>query len=155
PAWAGNNTWTGTGPAGGPIRAILVEDPTSPITVYVGTLGGGVFKTTNAGDTWAASGLDGLKIRALVRDPTPPATIYAGVENDPAAASGGVFSSQDGGTTWTPIDTGLTNKKVQALALDGSTLYAGTDGGGVFQLNGGTWTPVNNGLASVPDDNCS
>jgi hypothetical protein len=149
-AWAGSNVWTASGPAGGPIRAILVVDPASPSTVFVGTLGSGVFKSENGGDTWLQSGLDGLTIRALVRDPTS-GTFYAGVDNDPAAASGGVFSSPDG-ANWTPIDPGLTNKKVQALALDGSTLYAGTGGGGVFKLNGGTWSAVN--AAGFTSPNC-
>ena len=100
-------------------------------------------------------GIEGFTVRALVRDPTPPATIYAGVENDPAALTGGVFSTQDGGDTWTPVgDATLTNKKVQSLALDRlglaagqpATLYAGTRqenpvSGGVFMWNGSTLDP--------------
>ena len=61
-----------------------------------------------------------------------------------------MFSSQNGGASWTPVDdAGLINKKVQALALDGSTLYAGTAGGGVFKLDAGTWTQVNTGLVAL------
>ena len=51
-ASAGLNSWTGTGPDGGPIRSVLV-DPTSPGTIYVGTAGSGVFKSTDGGATWA------------------------------------------------------------------------------------------------------
>src|SRR5262245_25879652 len=151
PAGAGTNIWTSTGPNGGPIRSILI-DPATPTTVYAGTLGAGVFVSTDSGTTWTPRGLAGLTVRALVRKAGSPATLYAGVENDPGAASGGVFSSQDGGANWTPLDTGLTNKKVQALVLDAGTLYAGTDGGGVFVWDGATWTAVNSGLAPAPGD---
>jgi photosystem II stability/assembly factor-like uncharacterized protein len=42
----------------------------------------------------------------------------------------------------------LTNNQVKALATDGSRLFAGTAGGGVFVStnSGSEWTPVNNGL---------
>src|SRR4030095_2255091 len=50
-ATAGLNTWTGTGPTGGAIRAVLV-DPSVPNTVYIGTVGSGVFKSTDGGATW-------------------------------------------------------------------------------------------------------
>src|SRR6185369_14012021 len=116
------------------------------------TLGSGVFKSINGGDTWVQKGLDGLTIRALVRDPAGVGTLYAGVENSAGAASGGVFSSVNGGDTWVALDDGLTNKTVQALALDGSTLYAGTAGGGVFKWNGVIWTQVNTGLTALPDE---
>ena len=65
-----------------------------------------------------------------------------------------MFSSQDGAATWTPLDSRAHNKKVQALALDGSTLYAGTGGGGVFKLDGVTWTQVNTGLVALAGE-CS
>jgi hypothetical protein len=150
PAWAGSNTWTVTGPTGGAIRAVLVEDPTAPTassTVYVGTLGSGVFKSVNGGDAWAPSGLDGFNIRALARDPA--GTLYAGGENATDSAIGGVFSSPDG-AVWTPVDdAGLLNKKVQALAFDGVHLYAGTAGDGMFRLDAGTWTQINTGLVAL------
>ncbi len=125
PAWAGPNVWTGSGPNGAAVRSVLV-DQSAPSTIYLGTLRSGVFKSTDGGGTWAQKGLEGLTVRALVRDPAPPAKIYAGVENAATAATGGVFVSEDGGDTWTPLDNGLTNKRVLSLALDGSTLYAGT-----------------------------
>ncbi len=53
-ASAGLNTWTGTGPTGGAIRAVLV-DPSAPSTIYIGTVGSGVFKSTDGGATWFPS----------------------------------------------------------------------------------------------------
>jgi Glucodextranase, domain B/S-layer homology domain len=163
PAWSGPNVWTEHGPPGGAIRSVFV-DPSSTNTIYVGTIGSGVFKSTDGGATWVQKGLfGGFTVRALVRDATPPGTIYAGVENEPGAASGGVFSSVNGGDTWVALDNGLTNKKVQSLALDGSTLYAGTReegtapnvvAGGVFMWDGTLWHQLNTGLLPG-DDECN
>jgi len=35
--------------------SVLVIDPKSPTTLYAGTTGGGVFKSTDGGGTWSAS----------------------------------------------------------------------------------------------------
>ena len=65
-AWAGPNVWTGGGPEGAAIRAVLVESPT---TIYAGTVGSGVFKSANGGATWAqtepAGSLATRTVRAL------------------------------------------------------------------------------------------
>lgn len=107
-------------------------------------VGGGVFKSTSAGATWAPTGLTNQSVNALAINPaTPatPATLYAGTDS-------GVFRSTDAGVTWTAVISGLTNLVVYAAAIDPltpATLYAGTNGGGVFKsLNrGGTWFAAN------------
>ena len=53
-----------------------------------------------------------------------------------------------------PVNTGLTNTYVHALAIDPATpshLYAGTYGGGVFKSTngGGNWSAVNTGLTNT------
>jgi hypothetical protein len=55
----------------------------------------------------------------------------------------GVSRSTDGGATWVPINGGLTNLNVFALAIDrtGTKLHAATNGGGVFDLEISTATP--------------
>jgi len=50
-----------------------------------------------------------------------------------------VFKSTDGGASWSAINSGLTNIRVRALAIDPAnptTLYAGTDGSSVFKTVG-------------------
>src|SRR5436309_1387012 len=71
--------WTGNGPEGGNIQALAIH-PTSPNTVYAGTDGGGVFKTTNGGLSWSAvnAGLTGFSVVALAVDSGTPTTVYAG-----------------------------------------------------------------------------
>jgi hypothetical protein len=63
----------------------------------------------------------------------------------------GIFKSTDGGGNWSAANTGLTCGSdlwgVVALALDPTTLYAGTAGGVYKSTDGGTsWSPVNVGL---------
>jgi hypothetical protein len=46
---------------------------------------------------------------------------------------GSVFLSTNNGTSWTAVDSGLTNTSVNALAASGTNLFAGTDGSGVWR----------------------
>ena len=105
--------WTSGGPYGGIIGALAI-DPTTPATLYAGTYGGGVFKSTNSGGNWAAAmtGLSNLPVGALAINPTTPSTLYAGVRY------GGVFKSTDSGGSWAAVNTGLTNLTVVALAIN-------------------------------------
>ena len=61
---------------------------------------------------------------------------------------GGLFRSDDEGDTWIRIAAEEITDKVSALAVYGTTLYAGTSDSGVFHSNdkGDSWTAVNNGL---------
>ncbi len=61
---------------------------------------------------------------------------------------GGLFRSNDEGDSWTRIAVKEMRHTVEALAVFGATLYAGTYGSGVFRSddNGDTWTAVNDGL---------
>jgi photosystem II stability/assembly factor-like uncharacterized protein len=60
----------------------------------------------------------------------------------------GVSVTSDNGETWTQVNAGLTNTYIFALKFSGSSLFAGTFGGGVFRStdNGGNWIEVNNGM---------
>jgi uncharacterized protein (TIGR03437 family) len=62
----------------------------------------------------------------------------------------GIFRLTADGTSWTPINQGLTNLEVTALFLNGA-LYAGTNGGGVFisHNSGESWMAVNNNLPAT------
>ena len=146
---AGTDAWTSNGPEGGRIYALAL-DPATPTTLYAGTYGGGVFKSTNGGAAWNAvtAGLMNTDVRALAINPATPTTLYAGTYGD------GVFKSTNGGAAWIPVNTGLTNTWVWALAIDPvtpTTLYAGTDAGGVFKSTngGGAWSAVNAGLTNT------
>ncbi|MDP2210113.1 MAG: Ig-like domain-containing protein, partial [Candidatus Aquicultor sp.] len=109
---------------------------TTDLTIYASTNGAGVFKSTNAGAAWAAAnnGITNLSILALGISPNFPNkgnTVFAGTSGD------GVFKSNDDGASWKIINNGLMHKLVLSLetppcyCLD-RTVFAGTDGGGVY-----------------------
>ena len=142
---AGVNQWTSHGPEGEYVQALAI-DPQTPTTLYAGTSGAGVFKSSNGGQSWSAinAGLGDPFVNALAIDPQTPTTLYAGT-------SGGVLKSSNGGQSWSAVNTGLGLFDVQALAIDPqtpTTLYAGTSGAGVFKSsNGGqSWSAINAGL---------
>jgi hypothetical protein len=59
------------------------------------------------------------------------------------APDNGVFHSSNNGTSWTAVNSGLTNTRVSALAVLGTKLLAGTRGGVFLSTNSGaSWTAV-------------
>jgi hypothetical protein len=59
----------------------------------------------------------------------------------------GVFLSTNNGTSWTAVNTGLTNTYVGSLAVSGTNLFAGTYGNVFLSTDNGTsWSAVNTGL---------
>ena len=135
------------GPYGGDVDALAI-DPTTPATLYAGTLLTGVFKSTDGGAHWTAMnvGMPDTTIEALAIDPATPTTLYSGTFN-------GVFKSTDGGAHWAVMNIGLSDATVRALVIDPATpatVYAGTDGG-VFQSTdgGATWRVMSSGLTNT------
>ncbi|MCI0388177.1 MAG: Ig-like domain-containing protein [Acidobacteria bacterium] len=117
---------------------------TSGSQLYAGTLGGGVFRSTDQGQSWSPV-VDGLPPNANIQSlVTSGATIWA------AAFGEGVYASNDQGRSWRSVNSGLTNKLINNLFLNGATLYAGTDGGVFRSTNGGnSWTALNTGLINL------
>ena len=124
------------------VRSLAI-DPVTPTTIYAGTWVHGVYKSTDGGGSWSASGVPGLVVDALVIDPATPSTLYAGT-------SRGVFKSSNSGGSWSELNGPLPNLDYRALAIDPvtpSTLYAST-GEGVYASSnsGGSWFYFNSGL---------
>src|SRR5207249_6495890 len=57
-AEAGVNAWTTNGPHSETINALAI-DPQTPTTLYAGTSGDGVFKSTDGGGNWSAPPIRG------------------------------------------------------------------------------------------------
>ena len=68
-------------------------DPENPKVMYV-VMRDGLFKSTDAGETWKAVGKGLKNLAAMTVNPRKPNELYA------AAADGTIFRSTDGGTTW-------------------------------------------------------
>jgi hypothetical protein len=101
--------WTPIGPSniGGLVRSILT-DPTDPNALLIGSVSGGLWRSTDAGATWNFINdfLPNAVISSLARDPSNPNRIYAGTGGGIAARTFGgsrglgVFVSNDNGATW-------------------------------------------------------
>jgi photosystem II stability/assembly factor-like uncharacterized protein len=124
----------------------LAVDPSTPSTVYAGTLGFGFYKSANSGASWATA-INGIPANLTVLwvlvDPTAPATVYIG-------SSFGVYKSTDGAASWKSQNTNLPSTSVFMLALDRSaaaTLFAAT-GNGMFRSTdaAGSWASSGSGL---------
>src|SRR5207244_5431061 len=91
-------TWKRLGPQGGSI-GVLTFDPANSNIVYAGGANGGMYKSTNGGDSWRL-------LHAPVKQPVPiavcpshPATIYALIPDPLQAYHTNVVKSEDAGKT--------------------------------------------------------
>lgn len=102
-------TWLGPGNVGGRIRSIVIH-PSSPNTMWVGSVSGGIWKTTDGGASWAIQTdfLTNMAVVSMVMDPTNPNVLYAGTGESFGSygvtnKGNGVFKTTNGGTTWTQL----------------------------------------------------
>jgi photosystem II stability/assembly factor-like uncharacterized protein len=69
-----------------------------------GSLGNGMWKSTDAGKTWKHIGLeDTVKIDSIVVDPADPNLVTVSALGDASHHGGGVQRSTDGGQTWSNV----------------------------------------------------
>jgi photosystem II stability/assembly factor-like uncharacterized protein len=131
----------------------LLFDPQDPGTLYAAAVGavtafgdamervsdgegrgrGGVFKSSDQGESWDPVGLQGTTVHALALDPEHPGTTYAGTDTK------GILKTTNGGANWR--NAGLKGRTITGLTLDPSNtdiVYATTPwGGGVFKNEDG------------------
>ena len=146
-------TWRLIGPhRGGRVTAVagISGDPT---TYYIGTPGGGVWKTTNAGTTWFPifDSAHVASIGDLVVAPSNPNVLY--VATGEQTDGSGVWKSTNAGATWSNI--GFGNSPIIPSLLvdphDANLLYVAaagnftpSDARGIFKSSDGgkTWRKV-------------
>ncbi|MCG8469913.1 MAG: hypothetical protein MJB57_17180 [Gemmatimonadetes bacterium] len=160
------------------IGHIEVAD-SDPSVVYVGTgsdgirsniiIGKGVYKSTDAGETWAHIGLeDAGQIGAVKTHPENPDLVYVAALGNPFRKSDarGVYRSADGGASWNRVlfasdSVGAVDLELHPTNPD--IIYAGmwrverkpwtiisgaTDEDGIWKTEDGgdTWRRITNGL---------
>src|SRR5271157_3484261 len=108
-------------------------------TIYIGSAGGGVWKSSDAGASWTAltDGEPSMEIGALAVVPganTSQDVVYAGTGKSDATCEmnfgQGILKSTDGGQTWAQLGAitfdGLSFTRI-AVASNPTVLYAGTE----------------------------
>jgi photosystem II stability/assembly factor-like uncharacterized protein len=118
----GGESWqrAGEAPVASPVQEIVVS--LSPRTLYARFEGGLLFRSRDGGIRWDwIAAPPGLPVKALAVDPFKRRTVYAGVSNgapfDPETL-GGVFGSDDEGTSWKLGIRGMTGFTASLLAVD-------------------------------------
>jgi len=163
----------------GSVGALAVA-PSNPKIIYVGSgeglqrpdlsIGDGIYKSTDGGDTWQHLGLrDGQQIAAILVDPQDPNRVFVAVLGHPYGANTerGVFRSSDGGQGWQKVLYKDENTGAIDLAFDPAnpqTVYAALwagrrppwttgntfngPGSGLFKSTdgGANWQPLTRGL---------
>ena len=116
--------WRSIGPAvsGGRVPAVA-GSATNPKLYYIGTAGGGVWKTENGGATWTPvfDKQPVSAIGAVVIDPTNDSVVWAGSgeanpRND-VSYGDGIYKTTDGGKTWTNMGLRET-RHISRIAVD-------------------------------------
>jgi ligand-binding sensor domain-containing protein len=147
-------TWTNYGGImGGKNIRTLFSLTSYPFNVLGGTVNygaGGVFQSTNYGESWTGFPLDSVQ---------PPSLAHVNSILKTETSSEFWVGTDKGMyllpqyyplSSWIPFNSGLPSAetKVRALLYANGEIFAGTESG-VYILNGSTWDQMNNGLTNT------
>ena len=159
----------GPGNVSGRVRGLVV-DPDDPAgnTWFIGSVGGGIWKTTDAGNSWIdlAPNLPNLAVSALAMAPSNHNIIYAGTGESMFSVDvingNGIYKSTDKGNTWAHLASTINNldfNNISRIIVDPNNeniVLASTSSGryrlafanksGIFKSTdgGNTWKEVYN-----------
>ena len=163
----GGATWEKKGLEASEHISKIIVHPDDPDTVWVASQGPlwspggerGVFKTTDGGETWENTLSAGEYTGAtdLVIDPRNPDRLYAAMwQHHRTVATyvgggpeSGLWKSEDGGQSWTELETGLPEGNMGKIGLaispiNPDVLYAAIE---LDLREGGVWKSVNRGAS--------
>jgi photosystem II stability/assembly factor-like uncharacterized protein len=106
----------------------LAFDPSDSSKMYAGTAEG-IFLSSNGGNSWTPSTLNGVAVYSTVVSPSDGDVIYAGTKD-------GYYFSSDSGATWTQDNRDLINLVLQSLHVSVDDIYLGSMGGGAYRRRG-------------------
>ena len=152
--------WRNVGPMRGGRSVTSVGVVGNSFTYYMGTTGGGIWKTEDAGQTWNNVS-DGFfktgSVGAVAVSISDPNVVYVGMGEHPprgvtSSYGDGVYKSTDAGKTWKHLGLDLTrqianirihptNPDIVYLAAQGAIHGASAERGVYKSIDGGkTWT---------------
>lgn len=155
PPVSGTCNWDSIGPRNinGRIRSMAIH-PTNGDIVYAGAAEGGLWRSTDAGQSWypLMQHEDSIAVGAIAIDPANPDIVYVGTGEPtwwPGYEGAGVLKSTDGGTTWSSTGA-MDNGHIARLAIDPTNtniVYCAGFHGGLYKTtNGGTnWSLIKAG----------
>lgn len=151
-------TWEQRGPGnvGGRTRTIIIDpDDLSGNTWYAGSASGGIWKTTNGGQTWQnlTEEIPNLSTAALAMANSNTSVIYAGTGEgyggEGMVSGNGIFISTDKGNNWEHISSTENNERFRFInkiwvdPIDDSSIVVATNKGLYKSLDAGqSWTDV-------------
>ena len=153
-----SSSWFCLGPANLSGRIVSIDfHPGDPAIVYAGAASGGLWKSTDGGETWATTTdqLPSLAVGAVKVLPWDPDVILIGTGEGAFAFPGlfgvGVLRSTDAGATWDttslsyPLGSIHGFHVMEANPLTGTILAGATDGLWRSTDDGRTWAQVREG----------
>lgn len=147
------NGWQTVGPAGGDAREVVI-DPKDRNHLYLSTVDGQIYTSSNAGQSWRLLvnfNRPLLVLDQLIVDPRDSNVIYTSGHR--GKMPGGFFKSKDGGATWKESPE-LKNEAIHAMVQSEKNLdllLAGSVGGIWISYNAGeTWARLDD--KSAPKD---
>jgi photosystem II stability/assembly factor-like uncharacterized protein len=147
---SGDGGWTWTERVEGlteTFLSVILPDNSDPAIVYAGGEGG-LFKSTDWGQSWEHIGFMGMPVRTIVQSPLDPNILYLGTEDD------GIFKTEDRTETWHSVTGGIQHSTFYALAIDPkehNIVYASGFETGVYKTadGGRTWQRFFRGLDNL------
>jgi PKD repeat protein len=135
---------------------VIAVNPQNGNVIYAGTPSGGLWKSTDAGQSWSplTDDFPSLGVSAIAIDPTNPQRIFIGTgDGDASDTYGtGVLKSEDGGLTWSHTSLAFNlseNVRSFKLIIDPTNpqviFYASNKGLYRTQDGGNNWSVVQTG----------
>jgi hypothetical protein len=133
--------WVSAGLVGTDVRCVThIQD-----TLFVGTNGQGLYKSTDWGLNWIAinNGSTSSNFRAIESKGN---ILFAGGQNGT-----GVFRSTNFGNSWELLSNGISSISFRGFAHNNDIIIAGSTGAGVFYStnDGDSWIEINDALTDL------
>src|SRR5262249_40451264 len=127
-------SWTAIGPETATVLS-FARVPGNPARVFAGTYFGGLYRSDDAGISWAllATPFANDSVLAIALAPASPQALYVGTFGH------GVARSDDGGASWSVLSQGLTDLTVRDISVDpaNSSVVLAATFSGIFRSEDG------------------